>query len=112
MVSSPRKTSAALSLPGGPRQSSSGSLAADQDSDDDSKSSSTGKSGDAQKDEESVPKKDAAVLTELGTDAAVDQNTQERRMSRRPKKANTMFTGFVLSKEKKGEGRRRRRIRQ
>jgi hypothetical protein len=39
-------------------------------SDDDSKSSSAGKSGDAEKVEESVPKKDAAVFTELGTDAA------------------------------------------
>ncbi|AET02101.1 hypothetical protein MtrunA17_Chr8g0350011 [Medicago truncatula] len=107
IVSSPRKTSAALSLPGGPRQSSSDSLAADQDSDDDSKSSSTTESGDVKEDEESVPKKDAAVFTELGTDAAVHQNTQERRMSSRPKKANTMLTGFVLSEEKKGEGRRR-----
>ena len=39
-------------------------------SDDDFKSSSIAESGDVKEDEESVPKKDAAVFTELGTDAA------------------------------------------
>jgi hypothetical protein len=39
---------------------------------------------------------------------AVDQNTQERRMSRRPKIANTMLTGFVLSKEKKGRRKKKK----
>jgi len=40
------------------------------DSDDDSKSSSTTESGDVKEGEESVPEKDAAVFTEVGTDAA------------------------------------------
>lgn len=40
------------------------------DSDDDSKSSSATESGDVKEDEESVRRKDAAVFTELGTDAA------------------------------------------
>jgi len=40
---------------------------------------------------------------------AVDQNIQERRMSSRSKIAIKMLTGFLMYKEKMGEGRRIRK---